>query len=100
MTEYVFFMHEDVLDSSIANDEGLWEQYISRLRASGQFDGGSAIGTGMVFKKNLAGKAAARTVSGYIRVRAENFEAAEKFLIGNPTYEAGGTVEICELPRQ
>ncbi|WP_198120195.1 hypothetical protein [Massilia rhizosphaerae] len=99
MNEYILFMHDDVADAAIATDEQRWTQYMSALRASGQFDGGSAIGKGMVFRKDRAGQAATTTVSGYLRVRAENAEAAQRFLVGNPNYDAGGTVEIRELPR-
>jgi hypothetical protein len=38
-------------------------------------------------------------LSGYIRVRAASLEDARRFVVGNPVYEAGGTVEIRELPR-
>ncbi|KQV33793.1 hypothetical protein [Massilia sp. Root335] len=99
MNDYILFMHDDVVDAAIATDEQRWGQYMSGLRASGQFDGGSAIGKGMVFKKDDDAKPATTRVSGYLRVRAENAEAAQRFLIGNPNYEAGGTVEIRELPR-
>jgi len=100
MNEYILFMHDDVLESTIANDEARWGQYIEELRASGQFDGGSSIGDGAVFKKNCVSQAAPLTVTGYIRVRAENMDAAREFLNGNPIFEAGGTVEIRELPQQ
>jgi len=99
MNEYILFMHDDVLQSSIANDEGRWGQYVEQLRDSGQFDGGSTIGQGKTFRKGCATQSAAGTVRGYIRVRAESIEAASLFLSGNPIFEAGGTVEIRELPR-
>lgn len=99
MNDYIFFMHDDARDAAIAKDGNLWTQYMSTLRASGQFDGGSAIGTGMAFQKDYAARAATTPVSGFIRIRAENADAAQQFLIGNPIYEAGGTVEIRELPR-
>jgi hypothetical protein len=99
MNEYILLMHDDVVDTAIATDATRWGQYMSTLRASGQFDGGSAIGKGMVFRKDCAGDAATTPVSGYLRIRAESADAARKFLIGNPNYEAGGTVEIRELPR-
>lgn len=38
-------------------------------------------------------------LSGFIRVRATNLEEVKALLTGNPVYEAGGTVEIRELPR-
>jgi hypothetical protein len=99
MNEYILFMHGDVLDSTIADDGQRWETYISGLRASGQFDGGSSIGPGTRFKKDVANLPSAEHVTGYIRVRAENIEAAQGFLTGNPTYDAGGTVEVRELLR-
>jgi hypothetical protein len=38
-------------------------------------------------------------LTGYIRVNAESLDQAKSLLIGNPLFEAGGTVEIRELPR-
>jgi len=99
VNEYILFMHDDVLDAGVANDGELWELYLASLRASGQFDGGSVIGPGATFRKNCASNAATAAISGYIRIRAESMEAAQKFLIGNPTYEAGGTVEVRTLPK-
>jgi len=87
------------VDTAIATDGNLWAQYMTSLRASGRFDGGSSIGTGTAFGKGRADTAAPAVVCGYLRVRAENTDAARAFLVGNPVYEAGGTVEIRELPR-
>jgi hypothetical protein len=58
MPEYIFLKYDDP-----NGDETAWEPYLRRLKQSGCFQGGSAIGA------------------------------------GNPLYEAGGTVEIRELPR-
>ena len=38
-------------------------------------------------------------LAGYIRVNADSLEQAKALLAGNPVFEAGGTVEIRELPR-
>ena len=38
-------------------------------------------------------------LAGYIRVTADSLDQAKTLLAGNPVYEAGGTVEIRELPR-
>ena len=45
----------------------------------------------------LADRPSDLSLNGHIRVRAEGLESARTFLIGNPVYEAGGTVEIHEL---
>jgi hypothetical protein len=99
MTDFLLLMHSDVVDDKLAADATLWAAYLNTLRASGQFDGGSSIGTGQCFRK--VGSAASRTdaLSGYIRVRAADIDEARRYLDGNPVFEAGGTVEIRELPR-
>lgn len=99
MNEYIFFMYGDATDLSVADDGTRWEQYISSLRASGQFEGGSSIGQGARFKKNGLQETSNSAITGYIRVHAENIDAAKRFLVGNPTFEAGGTIEIRELMR-
>lgn len=38
-------------------------------------------------------------LTGYIRVSADSMDQAKSLLAGNPHFEAGGTVEIRELPR-
>jgi len=99
MNDYLILMHSDAVDRHVAADEGRWSAYFETLRGSGQFDGGSSIGAGQCFRK--AGPAAppCDALSGYIRIRADDLETARRFLAGNPVYDAGGTVEIRELPR-
>jgi hypothetical protein len=99
MNEYILLMHDDVIDAAIADDGVLWEHYLSGLRTSGQFDGGSSIGPGVLVKRDGTTLPASERVNGYIRVRAESLEAAQRFLAGNPSYEAGGTVEVRVLLR-
>jgi hypothetical protein len=100
MNEYILLMHSDATDTLTADDSERWGQYIAGLRQSGRFDGGSSIGTGERFRKGQSPQPPNADLTGFIRVRAENIEDATRFLTGNPTYEAGGTVEIRELPRE
>jgi hypothetical protein len=94
MNEYIFLMHNDAQGRS---DE--WGAYFAKLRQAGAFQGGSAIGDGVCASK--AGTAIPITahLSGYIRIQAEDFDRARELVAGNPVFEAGGTVEIRELPR-
>ena len=94
MPEYIFLMHDDASGSE--ND---WEPYLKQLRDSGHFEGGSAIGDGACVRK--IGEAAPLTVqlTSYVRVSANNLDHAKSMLVGNPHFEAGGTVEIRELLR-
>jgi hypothetical protein len=95
MHEFLFLMHND----AIGEDAEAWGAYFARLRARGCFEGGSAIGAGACIKK--PGREAPPTahLTGYIRLTAKDFAEAKSLLDGNPVYEAGGTVEIRELPR-
>ncbi len=94
MPDYILLMHDDA-----TGDEEAWEGYLSRLRQSGSFQGGSAIGEGLCARKGGAAAAVTAHLTGYIRLTADSLDHARSMLSGNPVFEAGGTVEIRELPR-
>jgi hypothetical protein len=97
--DYILLMHSDATDAVAANDPVAWDNYFALLQQSGLFDGGSAIGKGLAFRKTGQPGAGSEHLSGFIRLRSASLELAQSFLSGNPVYEAGGTVEIRELPR-
>jgi hypothetical protein len=99
INDYVLLMHNDSTDSVTANDAAAWDNYFTLLQKSGFFDGGSSIGKGLSFRKTGRPGTSSEHLSGYIRLRAASLEQAQSFLSGNPVYEAGGTVEVRELPR-
>ena len=94
MAAYIFLMHNDADD-----DDAGWEPYLRKLMAEGVFEGGSAIGDGICARKDRKPPEVTEHLTGYIRVTADSLEQAKSFLAGNPHFEAGGTVEIRELPR-
>ena len=94
MGDYIFLMHDD----AIAH-EGAWEPYLRKLQENGCLKGGSAIGDGVCERKSGAPASPTKHLAGFIRVNADSLDHAKSLLIGNPTFEAGGTVEIRELPR-
>lgn len=98
MNEFLLLMHAGA-PISPADLAHTWPAYLAALRAVGAFEGGSAIGDGVCVAKTGPEVEITRHLTGYIRVRAESLEAARGLLAGNPVYEAGGTVEIRELPR-
>jgi hypothetical protein len=91
MAEYILFMHDDADD-----DPRAWDPYLRTLRQSGAC---SAIGDGICVRKSGPAPAITDHLSGYIRLTADSIDHAKSFLAGNPVFEAGGTVEIRELPR-
>lgn len=97
MRDYILLMHNDATE---VEQPEMWQAYFERLQASGRFDGGSEIGRGESLRQVGEPAPLSDRIGGYIRVRALNLEEAKTFLIGNPVYESGGTVEVRELPRE
>jgi len=99
--DYLFLMHDDVLTGSDAIGDDAWERYIAYLQQGGHFEGGSAIGGGITVHKAGPGtKRITRQLTGYLRIRADDLDQAKALVVGNPVFEAGGTVEIRELPTE
>ncbi len=97
MNDYILLMHSD--QTRPAGDSAAWGRYIAMLRASGKFEGGSSMGGGICVNQSGEAKPITGHLSGYMRIQAESLEEARSLLAGNPVLEAGGTVEIRELPR-
>ncbi len=98
MNDYILFMHDDTSGGQ-GNRPEEWAAYVAKLRRAGAFQGGSSIGDGVCASKSASVPGITRHLSGYIRIQAESLSDAGKLVIGNPVFEAGGTVEIRELPK-
>ena len=94
MAEYIFLMHDDAV-----GDENAWGPYLQKLQQGGFFESGSAIGDGVCARKSGVSGPITGHIAGFIRLHAEGIDQARSLLVGNPVFEAGGTVEIRELPR-
>lgn len=99
MQDFLLIMYDDVINETAANDGEKWSRYLARLRASDCFEGGSSVGTGLKCRKDQPDRPSELGMNGFIRVRTYSLDGAKEFLAGNPTYDAGGTVEIRELPK-
>lgn len=95
MADFIMLMHGD---ATVAESHADWEAYLCALRKSGKFEGGSVIGGGQTFRKNGAAAPVTDGINGYILFQAADMTAARALLGANPTFKAGGTVEIRELP--
>jgi len=98
MNDYILLMHNDAPPAS-GDRSAAWAAYFAKLREAGAFQGGSSIGEGVCMAKLKAPPGITQHLSGYIRIRATDLAQARDLVIGNPVFEAGGTVEIRELPR-
>lgn len=98
MKDYILLMHDDAPDDG-DDRSAAWAAYFAKLREAGAFQGGSAIGDGICASKAASTPQITRHLAGYIRIRATDLARARELVNGNPVFEAGGTVEIRELPR-
>lgn len=98
MNDYIIFMHNDAKDEESNRDDD-WSAYLTSLGQAGVFEGGSAIGNGVCLSKSGTPAAITRHLTGFIRVQAADLAHARELVQGNPVYEAGGTIEIRELPK-
>lgn len=94
MPDFILLMHDDA-----EVDDAAWQPYIAALIERGCFQGGSAIGDGLALRKQGAPEPLLSGLAGFIRVSADSLDQAKTLLAGNPVYEAGGTIEIRELPQ-
>ncbi len=93
MRRFMILMHND---TTTEEDGEAWGRYLEMLRATGNFEGGSS--TGRSTSHNARGEPKRSSgVVGYLIVGAQDLAAAHALLDDNPTYLAGGTIEICEL---
>jgi hypothetical protein len=84
-------------DTESPEQSGLWDSYINGLIEAKHLLGGSSLGNGVTVRKpKLDGTPIANHV-GYLLLEATNIEEAKTLLLGNPVYEAGGSIEIHEL---
>jgi hypothetical protein len=92
MARFMLFMHDDAPEP-----ERNWGPYLRRLRETGRFEGGTSLGAATSHRRDGEVDVRSDHVVGYLIVAADDRSGAEAFLVGNPVYEAGGTVEIREL---
>lgn len=97
MNSYLFLMHNDA--PATGENGQSWDSYLTKLRARGCFLGGSEIGEGVCLNNAGASVPITAHLGGYIIVQAMSLTEATKLVAGNPVFEAGGTVEVRELPR-
>ncbi len=75
-----------------------WQPYLDMLSSAGALRRGSAIGPGFCMRRSGPVPDVSRQIVGYVKIEARDLNHARELVQGNPVYEAGGTVEIRELP--
>ena len=92
--EYILFIHNN---SDVTPTDEAWQMFFEAARASGMFQGGSAIANAM----QLGNKPVAATtasVGGFMRFASNDRQAVIELLHQHPVLVNGGTLELCEMP--
>lgn len=95
MAEFLLLMHGDY---DLGGADEHWQPYLDLLGSRGALRGGSAIGKGVGVRRAGTPGEITRHLVGYVKIEARDMAHARELVAGNPVYEAGGTVEIRELP--
>lgn len=95
MADFIYLMHE-----AEPADPSAWQAYVDALNDKGVLRGGSAIGKGVCLRKDGPAPPISHHIVGYVRIEVDDMAAAQALLAGNPVYEAGGVIEVRELPRE
>jgi len=95
VAEYILLMHGDAAQGERNHD---WQPYLDMLSEKGALRGGSAIGAGVCVRRSGDVPDVSHQLVGYVKIEARDLDHARELVRGNPIYEAGGTVEIRELP--
>lgn len=95
MADFILLMHNDY---ELSDGSENWQPYLDKLSSAGALRGGSAIGSGLCVRRSGILPELSRHIVGFVKIEARNLNHARELVVGNPVYEAGGTVEIRELP--
>ncbi len=93
--DFMLLMHSDA-EPNKRNDD--WQTYLDLLNANDALRGGSAIGAGECVRRFGPVPKPTHHLVCYVMIKARDWDHARQLVQGNPVYEAGGTIEIRELP--
>jgi hypothetical protein len=75
-----------------------WDRFFAAARASGLFEGGSAVGQREFIGNSTSARSTAH-ITGYMRFDSTDKQPLLDLLKIHPVVLHGGTVELCELPK-
>ncbi|AOS46154.1 hypothetical protein Verru16b_03251 [Lacunisphaera limnophila] len=95
MNEYIVLIQDNEKSAAVPES---WDRFFQAARASGLFQGGSEIG-----RREIVGDPqtalSTKHVVGYMRFDAPDKSRLLDLLQLHPVVLAGGSIELCELPR-
>ncbi|MGH1485598.1 MAG: hypothetical protein ACRBCI_05205 [Cellvibrionaceae bacterium] len=93
--EYILFIHNN---NDIKTESSQWDEFFEEANKSDMFLGGSEITYLCQLGKEKI-KRASDNVGGFMRFETGTKDALLDLLTRHPVYLAGGTLELCEMPK-
>lgn len=95
MAQYLLLIQNN---ATSATSPAEWEAFFTAARASGMFEGGSALGAREIVGDPQTAKATGH-IGGFMRFDADDKARLLALLQRHPVVLHGGSVELCEMPR-
>lgn len=95
MIQYLLLIQGNATSPTTAAE---WDRFFAAARASGFFQGGSAVGQREFIGDAISARSTAH-ITGYMRFDSTDKQPLLDLLKLHPVVLHGGTVELCELPR-
>ena len=93
--EYILFIHNN---NDVITTEDQWNSFFIEAKKSGVFQDGSEISNQyQVGKKEV--KKITDSIGGFMRFESENKNKILSLLEKHPVFIQGGTLELCEMPK-
>ena len=94
MTQYLLLIQNNAKTQATP---GEWDRFFNTARASGTFEGGSALGD-RVLVGDTQSALSTRHIAGYMRFDSDDRGEILELLKQHPVGLHGGSVELCEMP--
>jgi hypothetical protein len=95
MTQYLLLIQGNARTRPTTDE---WDRFFAAARATGWFQGGSALGSRTVLGETQTALSSAHLV-GYMRFDSDDRAALLELLRQHPIVIHGGSVELCEMPQ-
>ena len=92
---YILFIHKNTVSSPTEKE---WQEFFDKMIASQFFKGGSSIANSQILGQEVSFNATTH-IGGFMRFETDNKSELLALLEDHPVVRHGGTIELCEMPK-
>ena len=94
-TQYLLLIQNNTTSATTPAE---WDRFFAAAKASGLFNGGSALGERVVIGDTQSARST-QHIGGFMRFDTDDRAKLLELLKQHPVVLHGGSVELCEMPR-